>query len=52
MCARCVLSQEGLLPVGTEIRATHFVPGQYVDVTGTTIGKGFQVGVDRDCLQV
>ncbi len=26
---------------GTELSAAHFVPGQYVDVTGTTIGKGF-----------
>ena len=30
------------LPVGTPITAAHFVPGQYVDVTGYTIGKGFQ----------
>jgi large subunit ribosomal protein L3 len=32
---------EGLIPVGAEITADHFVPGQFVDVTGTTIGKGF-----------
>ena len=37
---RCV--QEGLLPVGTPLSAAHFTAGQYVDVTGTTIGKGFQ----------
>ena len=30
------------LPIGTELRANHFVPGQYVDVTGTSIGKGTQ----------
>lgn len=36
------VSQEGLLPVGTELRAPHFVAGQYVDIAGTTIGKGFQ----------
>ncbi len=33
---------EGNLPeVGAEIIASHFLPGQYVDVVGTTIGKGF-----------
>ena len=31
-----------LLPVGTRIYATHFVPGQLVDVTGVSKGKGFQ----------
>ena len=36
------VSPECLLPVGTEINAQHFVPGQYVDVKGRTIGKGFQ----------
>jgi large subunit ribosomal protein L3 len=30
-----------LIPVGAEITADHFVVGQYVDVTGTSIGKGF-----------
>jgi len=34
--------EEGdLLPVGAEITADHFVVGQFVDVTGTSIGKGF-----------
>ncbi len=32
---------DGLIPVGSEITADHFVVGQFVDVTGTTIGKGF-----------
>lgn len=32
---------EALLDVGTELGATHFVPGQFVDVIGTTIGRGF-----------
>lgn len=36
------VSKDGLLEVGAEISAEHFVPGQYVDVTGITIGKGFQ----------
>src|SRR2546423_362470 len=32
---------EDLIEVGAEITADHFVPGQFVDVSGTTIGKGF-----------
>jgi large subunit ribosomal protein L3 len=27
--------------VGAEITADHFVPGQKIDVTATTVGKGF-----------
>lgn len=41
------VSEENLLPVGAEIIAAHYMPGQYVDVTGTTIGKGFQGGMKR-----
>lgn len=33
--------EEQFLPVGAEITADHFVAGQYVDVCGITIGKGF-----------
>jgi large subunit ribosomal protein L3 len=33
--------EDALIPVGAEITADHFVVGQFVDVTGTTIGKGF-----------
>ena len=29
------------VPIGAEITADHFVVGQFVDVTGTTTGKGF-----------
>jgi large subunit ribosomal protein L3 len=36
------VTPDALLPVGFELRASHFVAGQYVDVSGTTIGKGFQ----------
>mmetsp|Transcript_18136 Transcript_18136/g.29427 ORF Transcript_18136/g.29427 Transcript_18136/m.29427 type:complete len:359 (-) Transcript_18136:1102-2178(-) len=38
------VTKEGLdgLEVGTPLGASHFVPGQYVDVQGKTIGKGFQ----------
>jgi large subunit ribosomal protein L3 len=35
------VGDEGLIPVGAEITADHFVVGQFVDVTGTTMGKGF-----------
>ncbi|ABM44611.1 50S ribosomal protein L3 [Bartonella bacilliformis Peru38] len=35
------VSSDNLLDVGTEITVEHFVPGQRVDVTGTSIGKGF-----------
>ncbi|KAL9684513.1 hypothetical protein QQ045_021953 [Rhodiola kirilowii] len=36
------VTEDGLLPVGTSIGVRHFVPGQYVDVTGITRGHGFQ----------
>jgi len=35
------VGEKDLIPVGAEITADHFVVGQYVDVTGTSIGKGF-----------
>jgi large subunit ribosomal protein L3 len=34
-------SQDSLLAVGQKVGAMHFVPGQLVDVAGTTRGKGF-----------
>ncbi|KAI3980844.1 hypothetical protein MKX01_025409 [Papaver californicum] len=36
------VTEDGLLPVGTPISVRHFVPGQYLDVTGISLGKGFQ----------
>lgn len=33
--------------LGEEIRADLFKPGDFVDVTGTSIGKGFQGGMKR-----
>ena len=36
------VSPDNLIEVGSEITAEHFVAGQKVDVTGTSIGKGFQ----------
>ena len=41
------VSDDGMIPVGAEITADHFVVGQFVDVTGTTIGKGFAGGMKR-----
>jgi len=35
------VSADALLDVGSELSATHFLPGQYVDVTANSIGKGF-----------
>jgi large subunit ribosomal protein L3 len=32
---------DALIPVGAEITADHFIVGQYVDVTGTSTGKGW-----------
>ncbi|MCC6912713.1 MAG: 50S ribosomal protein L3 [Rhodospirillaceae bacterium] len=36
-----------LIDVGAELSAAHFVTGQFVDVTGTTVGKGFQGPMKR-----
>lgn len=41
------VDDKGLIPVGAEITADHFVAGQFVDVTGTTTGKGFAGGMKR-----
>jgi large subunit ribosomal protein L3 len=41
------VSADALLEVGAELGANHFVPGQFVDVTGTTIGKGFAGAMKR-----
>ena len=41
------VSEDALVEVGAEITAAHFVPGQYVDVTGTSIGKGYAGGMKR-----
>jgi large subunit ribosomal protein L3 len=41
------VSADALLEVGTELGANHFVPGQFVDITGTTIGKGFAGAMKR-----
>jgi large subunit ribosomal protein L3 len=38
---------DGLIPVGAEITADHFLAGQFVDVTGTSNGKGFAGAMKR-----
>ncbi|MDP5219923.1 50S ribosomal protein L3 [Ruegeria sp. 2205SS24-7] len=41
------VEEEGLIDVGAEISAEHFLEGQKVDVTGTSIGKGFAGAMKR-----
>jgi len=41
------VSDDALLEVGAELSAAHFLPGQFVDVTGTSIGKGFAGAMKR-----
>jgi large subunit ribosomal protein L3 len=41
------VDEQALIPVGAELTADHFVVGQFVDVTGTSIGKGFAGGMKR-----
>jgi large subunit ribosomal protein L3 len=38
---------DNLIEVGATMQADHFVEGQLVDVTGTSIGKGFAGGMKR-----
>jgi large subunit ribosomal protein L3 len=41
------VEEKELIPVGAELTADHFLVGQFVDVTGTSIGKGFAGGMKR-----
>jgi len=41
------VSEDSVLAVGSEITAAHFLPGQYVDVVGVSIGKGFSGAMKR-----
>jgi len=41
------VSEDNLIDVGAELQADHFADGQYVDVTGTSIGKGFAGAMKR-----
>ena len=41
------VSPENLIEVGEEITADHYFEGQFVDVSGTSIGKGFAGAMKR-----
>jgi len=41
------VSPENLIDIGATLTANHFQSGQLVDVTGTTIGKGFAGAMKR-----
>jgi len=41
------VSADALVDVGAELVPSHFADGQYVDVTGTSIGKGFAGAMKR-----
>ncbi len=41
------VSEDALIPVGAEIRANHFIAGQFVDVSAQTKGKGFAGAMKR-----
>jgi large subunit ribosomal protein L3 len=41
------VSDDAMVDVGAEIAASHFVEGQFVDVVGTSKGKGFAGGMKR-----
>lgn len=41
------VAPENLIEVGAEISAEHYFEGQYVDVSGTSIGKGFAGAMKR-----
>ena len=41
------VDEENLVDVGAELQVDHFTPGQFVDVTGISIGKGFAGAMKR-----
>jgi large subunit ribosomal protein L3 len=41
------VSDDAVLQVGSELAVTHFVAGQFVDVAGVSIGKGFAGAMRR-----
>jgi large subunit ribosomal protein L3 len=41
------VADDAVLEVGVELSVEHFIAGQFVDVVGTTIGKGFAGGMKR-----
>ena len=41
------VSSDNLIEVGAEITADHYLEGQYVDIAGTSVGKGFAGAMKR-----
>lgn len=41
------VNADGLIDVGAELSVEHFVAGQFIDVTGSSQGKGFAGGMKR-----
>jgi large subunit ribosomal protein L3 len=41
------VEEDGLIEVGAQFTADHFVPGQKVDISGVTVGKGFAGAIKR-----
>src|ERR1700728_2828712 len=41
------VDDDALIPIGAEITADHFIVGQFVDVTGTSTGKGWAGAMKR-----
>lgn len=41
------VSEDNLVEVGSEFTADHFMDGQFVDVSGTSVGKGFAGAMKR-----
>lgn len=46
-CIEFRVTPENIVDVGAELCASHFVAGQFVDVTGTSTGKGFAGAMKR-----
>ena len=41
------VTEENLLENGSELSASHFIDGQFIDVSGVSIGKGFAGAMKR-----
>ena len=45
--AEFLVSEDAMIEVGAQLSPAHFAKGQYVDVAGTSIGKGFAGAMKR-----
>ena len=45
--AEFLVSEDAMIEVGAQLSPAHFAKGQYVDVAGTSIGKGFARAMKR-----